>query len=60
MEFDQLNFGGRPHSRFSPFNNDYYEPINSTFQSIHLNHVSLRITGDRQYKVGYKAMFLDM
>lgn len=53
----QLNPGGRllipasPHVEYS----DYYEPINSTFQSIHPNHISLRITGDRQYKVGYKA-----
>ena len=34
---------------------DYYEPIDDNYQSIHLNHLSLRITGDRQYKVGYKA-----
>lgn len=53
----QLNPGGQllipasPHVEYS----DYYEPITPTFQSIYPNHVSLRITGDRQYKVGYKA-----
>lgn len=53
----QLNPGGRllipasPRVEYS----DYYEPITPEFQSIHANHVSLRITGDRQYKVGYKA-----
>jgi hypothetical protein len=53
----QLNPGGQllipasPQVEYS----DYYEPITPEFQSIHPNHVSLRITGDRQYKVGYKA-----
>ncbi|MGD8791407.1 MAG: hypothetical protein PVF47_02555, partial [Anaerolineae bacterium] len=34
---------------------DYYEPIDESLQTIHANHVRLKITGDRQYKVGYKA-----
>ncbi len=31
------------------------QPIDANFQAIHSNYVSLRVTGDRQYKVGYKA-----
>jgi len=34
---------------------DYMEPINSSLQTIHPDHVSLRITGNRQYKTGYKS-----
>jgi hypothetical protein len=34
---------------------DYYEPIDESLQTIHSDHVRLKITGDRQYKVGYKA-----
>lgn len=34
---------------------DYYEPIDESLQTIHSNHVRLKITGDRRYKVGYKA-----
>lgn len=34
---------------------DYYRPIDESLQTIHPNHVRLEITGDRQYKVGYKA-----
>lgn len=34
---------------------DYYEPIDESLQTIHPNHVRLKITGDRRYKVGYKA-----
>ena len=53
----QLNSGGRllipasPHVEYS----DYFEPIDDDYQTIHANHVSLNITGDRRYKVGYKA-----
>lgn len=34
---------------------DYYEPIDGDLQVIYPGHVRLKITGDRQYKVGYKA-----
>ena len=34
---------------------DYYEPVDDSLQTIFPDHVRLRITGDRQYKVGYKA-----
>ncbi|PKM52132.1 MAG: hypothetical protein CVV02_03860 [Firmicutes bacterium HGW-Firmicutes-7] len=34
---------------------DYYQPIDSNYQLISDNHVRLKITGDRQYKVGYKS-----
>ena len=34
---------------------DYFEPIDDSLQTIHSNHVRLRITGQRRYKVGYKA-----
>jgi hypothetical protein len=53
----QLNPGGQllipasPHLEYS----DYYQPIDSLYQSIHPNYVSLNISGDRMYKVGYKA-----
>jgi hypothetical protein len=53
----QLNAGGQliipasPHIEYI----DYFEPIDETHQTIHPNHVSLKITGKRRYKVGYKA-----
>ncbi len=53
----QLNPGGQllipasPQIEYS----DYNEPIDDDFQTIHSNFVSLKITGDRRYKVGYKA-----
>lgn len=53
----QLNPGGlllilaSPRVEFT----DYYEPIDESLQTIHSNHVRLKITGDRRYKVGYKA-----
>jgi hypothetical protein len=53
----QLNPGGQllipasPQPEFS----DYFEPLDSDYQVIHSNHVRLEITGDRRYKVGYKA-----
>jgi hypothetical protein len=34
---------------------DYYEPVDESHQSILPGHVRLRITGQRQYKVGYRA-----
>lgn len=53
----QLNPGGvllipaTPKVEYS----DYYEPIDETLQTIHPDHVRLQITGNRRYKVGYKA-----
>ncbi len=53
----QLNPGGEllipatPHVEFI----DYFEPVDENMQAIHRDHVRLKITGDRQYKVGYKA-----
>ena len=34
---------------------DYYEPVDKSLQTIHPDHVRLQITGNRQYKVGYKS-----
>lgn len=34
---------------------DYYEPVDESLQTIHPDHVRLQITGNRQYKVGYKS-----
>jgi hypothetical protein len=34
---------------------DYYEPIDGEHQAIYPDHVRLQITGNRQYKVGYKS-----
>ncbi len=53
----QLNPGGLlliPASRRVEFT-DYYQPIDASLQTIHADHVRLKITGDRQYKVAYKA-----
>lgn len=56
----QLNPGGlllipaSPRVEFT----DYYEPIDESLQAIHSDHVRLKITGDWQYKVGYKAAHL--
>ena len=53
----QLNPGGQllipasPHVEFS----DYFEPVDDAYQNIHANYVSLNITGNRRYKIGYKA-----
>jgi hypothetical protein len=53
----QLNSGGvlvipaSPRVEYT----DYYQPIDESLQTIHPDHVRLQITGDRQYKVGYKA-----
>ncbi len=34
---------------------DYFEPVDDAHQTIAPDHIRLRITGDRRYKVGYKA-----
>jgi hypothetical protein len=53
----QLNPGGvllipaSPRVSYS----DYYAPIDEGHQTLFPDHVRLRITGDRRYKVGYKA-----
>lgn len=53
----QLNPGGQllipasPHAEYS----DYFEPIDGQYQTRYAGHLSLKITGDRRYKVGYKA-----
>jgi hypothetical protein len=53
----QLNPGGlllipaSPHLEYS----DYFEPIDENYQTIYPNHVRVKITGHRRYKVGYKA-----
>ena len=53
----QLNSGGvlvipaSPRVEYT----DYYQPIDESHQTIYPDHVRLKITGDRQYKVGYKA-----
>jgi Family of unknown function (DUF6786) len=53
----QLNPGGNLIIPCSPRveYTDYYKPIDGDLQMIHANHVRLKITGNRQYKVGYKA-----
>jgi hypothetical protein len=53
----QLNPGGQllipasPQVEYS----DYFEPIDEDYQMIEANHVRVNITGDRRFKVGYKA-----
>jgi len=53
----QLNPGGHLVIPCSPRveYTDYYKPIDGDLQTFHPNHVRLKITGNRQYKVGYKA-----
>jgi hypothetical protein len=34
---------------------DYYEPVDETWQTIGPNHVQVKITGDRMFKLGYKS-----
>jgi hypothetical protein len=56
----QLNPGGRlliPAMAAVEYT-DYFEPIDADYQTIDARGVSLRITGDRRYKVGYKAAHL--
>jgi hypothetical protein len=53
----QLNAGGLlfiPATRRLSYT-DHYKPIDDSHQTVYPDHVRLRITGDRQYKVGYKA-----
>lgn len=53
----QLNPGGQllipasPQVEYS----DYFEPVDDDYQKIEANHVRVNITGDRRFKVGYKA-----
>ncbi len=56
----QLNPGGQLLIPASPQVEfiDYFEPIDDHFQTIHPHHLSLKISGDRRYKVGYKAAHL--
>jgi hypothetical protein len=53
----QLKPGGELLIPASPYveYTDYYEPIDPSLQTIYPDHVRLKITGDRQYKVAYKA-----
>ncbi len=53
----QLNPGGALVIPASPKveYTDYYEPVDEIHQTIYPGHVRLRISGGRQYKVGYKA-----
>jgi len=53
----QLNPGGKlliPASPRLEFT-DYFQPVDEGLQTIYPDHVRLKITGDRQYKIGYKA-----
>jgi hypothetical protein len=36
----------------------YYEPVDDDIHSIHNYYVRLKITGDRRYKLGYKAVHI--
>jgi hypothetical protein len=53
----QLNPGGQllipasPQVEYS----DYFEPVDGNYQQIQANHIRVNITGDRRFKVGYKA-----
>lgn len=53
----QLNPGGLLLIPSSPrvSYSDYYKPIDESLQTLYHDHIRLRITGNRQYKVGYKA-----
>lgn len=35
--------------------NDYYQPIDDTLETRYEHHISLKITGNRTYKLGFKA-----
>lgn len=53
----QLNPGGQliiPAAPCAAYT-DYYEPIDDQHQTLGPNHIRLNITGNRRYKVGYKA-----
>ena len=53
----QLNPGGQLLIPASPLveYSDYFEPIGEDYQNIEVNHIRVNITGDRRFKVGYKA-----
>ncbi len=54
----QLNLGGRilvPIIGEFDFV-DYYDPITDDYQIVHDGFVELKSTGDRKYKVAYKAI----
>jgi hypothetical protein len=53
----QLNPGGRLGIPSTPCveYHDYYLPIDDTFMTLHPHHISMRVTGDRTYKVGFKS-----
>jgi len=56
----QLNPGGEILLPVSPCveYTDYYEPIDEDFHTVNPHDVRLKITGDRRYKVRYKATHL--
>lgn len=53
----QLNPGGEIYIPCTPKlkETNYFEPIDSQYQQIFTNYVTLKITGNRRYKVGYKS-----
>jgi hypothetical protein len=53
----QLNPGGRLGIPSTPCveYHDYYLPIDDTLMTLHPHHISLNVTGDRTYKVGFKS-----
>lgn len=53
----QLNPGGRLGIPATPQveYHDYYLPINDQYMTIHPHYISLKATGDRTYKVGFKS-----
>jgi len=57
----QLNAGG---NIFIPVTcsdvefTDYFQPVDENYQKINNNYIDLKISGDRQYKVGYNSAYL--
>ncbi len=53
----QLNPGGKIYIPCSPEVEEvnYFEPVEPGYRDILKNHVRLKITGDKRYKVGYKS-----
>lgn len=53
----QINSGGTIYIPSSPAleYTDYYEPVDETWQKVESNYVQVDITGDRMFKLGYKA-----
>ena len=37
---------------------DYFQPVDENYQKINNNYIDLKISGDRQYKVGYNSAYL--